>query len=63
MNIEDLNKIEDAPLDGTEILAYHACKSFHQIKFKSSAWTMRWNKEYRQHNCDYLGWIPMPEID
>ena len=49
-----------------EILAYHDVgKTLHQIKWDAvhGCWTMRWNPEYRQRDSDYLGWIPMPEID
>ena len=61
-----LNPMCIAPNDGTEILAFHTKgNNFHQVKWKdfTGGWGMRWNEDYLQHNCDYSGWIHIPEVD
>ena len=60
--------MKDAPRDGTEILAYHHSGNFHQVRWGeihgwAHCWLNRWNSEYRQYDCDFVGWIPMPILD
>ena len=59
-----LKSMSEAPRD-VEILAYHSIgKTLHQVErdFSYGGWTMRWNNDYKQHDSDYLGWIPLPEV-
>ena len=63
--MSELQEMATAPKDGTEILAYHACKSFHPVAYNSASksYSMRWNKDYIQYEGDYHGWLPMPELN
>lgn len=59
-----LRPMEEAPRDGTEILAYHLeGKTLHPVRQAlGGAWSMRWNSNYRQYDNQFLGWVPVPNI-
>lgn len=68
---EELLPMKNAPRDGTEILAYSEAGNFHQVQWISHErwqwkapfspyWGMRWHEDYRQHDANFVGWIPMP---
>jgi hypothetical protein len=62
---EKLRPMDEAPKDGTEILAYQIDgESLHQVQWREhrERWTMRWNSDYEQRDSHYLGWIPMPDV-
>lgn len=73
MNIEPIIIAEpymmcDAPRDGTEILAYHPSGNFHQVRWGeiyggNYCWLSRWNSDYHQYDCNFIGWIPMPVLN
>lgn len=62
--------MNEAPRDGTEILAYHIDGgNFHPVKrckgkFDNGFyyWGMRWNKDYTQCDGNFNGWIDYPKI-
>ena len=62
-----LKPMPEAPAKG-EILAYHVeGETLHPVSRmhrggNDGCWKMRWNKNYKQHDSDYLGWIPIPEV-
>ena len=64
-----LKPMSEAPTDRGEIFAYHTeTKTFHQVRRMEVNehdvyWEMRCDDEYCGHIWDYLGWIPLPEID
>jgi len=70
--MSDLQEMNTAPKDGTEILAYHVeGKNFHPVIWKDYQWReeniphwgMRWNDEYRCQDGCYKGWIEYPKLD
>ena len=70
--IANLVPMAEAPKDGQEILAYHKeGGNFHPVSWKdwkwmdggTEFWGMRWHEKYKQYDCDYLGWIPYPELE
>ena len=63
--MEKLRPMSEAPAT-REILAWSKDGgNFHQVIWKDykKRWGMRWNSEYTQHTSDYLGWIPMPNVE
>ena len=62
MSCEELKPMKEAPKD-VEILAYHvAGKTFHPVIWRKDHWGMRWNKEYRQYDDDFLAWVEYPTL-
>jgi len=60
-----LRPMKEAPRD-SELLAYHkAGKNLHQVKWSDyrERWTMRWCTDYEQRDGNYIGWLPMPEVE
>ena len=67
----ELRPMQDAPRDGTEILAFHKDgQCFHPIFWKDwkwkkgnhPAWGMRWDTGYFTQDGFYDGWIPYPTL-
>ena len=62
-----LHPMSEAPAKG-EILAYHeGFETLHHVHWvhrgrNDGYWAMRWNAKYSQHDSDFLGWIPLPEV-
>lgn len=69
MTVSELRPMNEAPRDGTEILAYHKeGKNLHPVAWKDWPWKennrphwgMRWSEEYTCQDGCYEGWIPYP---
>lgn len=69
---EVLTPMNEAPRDGTEILAFHKeGGNFHPIIWKDYKWRednnphwgMRWNNDYQTQDSFYSGWIPYPKLN
>ena len=62
-------KMENAPKDGTEILALDANKAFHHVKYEHeypSGWYVVTDfltqEQERFQSDDFIGWIELPDL-